>query len=129
LRVQDKSARVTTTHFVLLVAPRPSAGPCRLGVVASKKVGGAVVRNRAKRLLRETFRKNPGLFPADIDLVVIARMGSAELAYAAVCREIQGISQVLGRRARDVLRDRQSPRPPLAPLAEPGPESPEIGPK
>jgi ribonuclease P protein component len=104
LRVQAKSSRVTTPHFVLLLSARPSKGPCRLGVVASKKVGIAVVRNRAKRLLRETFRTRPGLFPDDTDLVVIARPGAASLTYAAVCREIEDVARVIVRRAREVLR-------------------------
>ena len=110
LRVQDKNARVTTRHFVLLLAPRPAKGPCRLGVVASKKIGGAVVRNRAKRLLREVFRTRPGLFPDDIDLVVIARTGAADLTCAAAHRELENISQLIGRRARDVRQSRDAGR-------------------
>ncbi len=102
--VQRSSARVTTPHFVLLLARRPGSGPCRLGIVASKKIGGAVARNRAKRLLREVFRLRAALFPAGIDLVVIARPGAPDLTFSAVCREMEGVSGVLARRASDVLR-------------------------
>jgi ribonuclease P protein component len=98
------TARVTTPHLVLLVARQPTAGPCRLGIVASKKIGGAVVRNRAKRLLREAFRTHGALFPADVDLVVIARPGAADLTFFAVCRELEGVAGILARRAADVLR-------------------------
>ncbi len=103
MRVQDRSARVTTPHFIVLLAPRPSAGPCRLGVVTSKKVGGAVVRNRTKRLLREAFRTRPELFPSGVDLVVIAKQGPIDLSLSTVCREMEGIAPLLARRARAAL--------------------------
>jgi ribonuclease P protein component len=45
----------------------------RLGLVVSAKVGGAVVRNRWKRLLREAFRLERETLPAGIDLVVVPR--------------------------------------------------------
>jgi ribonuclease P protein component len=43
----------------------------RLGIAATKKLGGAVVRNRAKRLIREVFRRNK--IAAGFDVVVIPR--------------------------------------------------------
>jgi ribonuclease P protein component len=45
----------------------------RLGISASRRLGGAVVRNRWKRLLREAFRLSRSQLPAGIDLVVIPR--------------------------------------------------------
>ena len=104
LRIQEKSARVTTHHFVLLIAARPVPGPTRLGIVASKKIGGAAARNRTKRLLREAFRTRPALFPAGVDLVVIARSGAPELTLPVVCREVEAVAPVLARRAREVTR-------------------------
>ncbi|MDE2881887.1 MAG: ribonuclease P protein component [Acidobacteriota bacterium] len=65
-----------------LVAIRPTAvtgvAPPRLGVVASRKIGGAVQRSRAKRLLRELYRR--GERPAG-DLVLIARHGIQEASW------------------------------------------------
>ena len=57
---------------------RPPGSPARLGLSVSRKVGGAVERNRVKRVLRERFAAlQPGL-PGGIDVVVIARPGCAE---------------------------------------------------
>jgi ribonuclease P protein component len=47
----------------------------RLGLSVSRKIGGAVVRNRWKRLLRETFRLTQSRLPPGVDLVVIPRVG------------------------------------------------------
>ncbi len=59
----------------------------RLGVVTSKKIGNAVVRSRARRLLREVFRLHQHDFKRVADMVLIARNSIAEQAYAGVERD------------------------------------------
>jgi len=49
------------------------AATSRLGVVTSRKIGNAVVRNRARRLMRECFRQHQSEFNARIELVMVAR--------------------------------------------------------
>ena len=49
----------------------------RLGMVVSRKYGGAVRRNRFKRLMREAFRLSRSELPVGLDLVVIPRRGAA----------------------------------------------------
>jgi ribonuclease P protein component len=49
------------------------SGVSRLGLSVSRKVGGAVVRNRWKRVLREAFRLNAPLLPSGIDFVIVPR--------------------------------------------------------
>lgn len=97
LRVQQRGRRVHTPHFVVLLCPR-GEGPAHLGVTVSRKVGGAVLRNRVKRLVREVFRRSRVGFPAGHDVVVVAKVGAADLSLAAALSELRSIS-VRGRRA------------------------------
>ena len=106
LRAQNgPNARVTTRHFTLVVAVREDLdGPSRLGLVVSRKVGVAVVRNRVKRVCRACFRGWPGLVPAGVDLVVIARDGAGELGLSQVRAEWTRVASVLGKRAADLAK-------------------------
>jgi len=65
----------------------PGALP-RLGLVVSKKVGGAVQRNRARRLLREAYRLHQHDLEAVVDLVLVARPSIAGKAFAEVERDL-----------------------------------------
>jgi ribonuclease P protein component len=66
--------------LVLYVFPRGSDDAPRLGLSVSRKVGGAVERNRVKRVLREAFARESVRLPAGTDAVVVARRGAGELA-------------------------------------------------
>jgi ribonuclease P protein component len=69
--------------------------PARIGITVSRRVGGAVVRNRVKRLLKEAFRRHKRELPADLELVVIARPCAAKVQLAQAERELLDVARRL----------------------------------
>ncbi|MHB8657484.1 MAG: ribonuclease P protein component [Solirubrobacteraceae bacterium] len=79
-RVFRKGRSLAGRELVLYVFPRGSSEESRLGLSVSRKVGGAVERNRVKRLLREAFAAEGERLPAGCDAVVVARREAKSLA-------------------------------------------------
>jgi ribonuclease P protein component len=79
-------------------APEPS----RAGFVASKRVGGAVVRNRCKRVLREAYRRLRANVPDGLDLVFIVLPGFQALGAKDVHAELVRLFAAQERRLRRV---------------------------
>ena len=82
--VQSRGRRVAGRYLTMLAHPN-TLGRDRLGIIASKRVGGAVQRNRAKRRLRELFRRTivPGARPS-LDVVAIAKPDLVDAPFPAV---------------------------------------------
>jgi len=58
-------------------------GANRLGIQAGKKVGGAVVRNRVRRLVKESYRLMAGELNISFDIVVAVRPSAGEFVYVS----------------------------------------------
>lgn len=118
LRVAASGRRAVRPGLMLQAATTPAGfvggAVARVGFTASRKVGNAVVRNRAKRRLRAVAAEllardgRPGT-----DYVLIARAGTGERRYADLAGDLAGALRQVGRqtdRGSGVFRDRRSGR-------------------
>ncbi len=68
----------------------PTAGKTRLGVITSRKIGGAVVRSRARRHLREVFRVHQHELTAPVAIVLVARPSIANKNHGRIEKDYLG---------------------------------------
>jgi len=97
LRVYERGFRVRARLMTVVVAAN-DLGVSRLGVSATRKLGAAVIRNRAKRVVREIFRR--AVVPPGLDVVVIPRPDLLDADYRAVEGEFTDVLRRAGRRRR-----------------------------
>ena len=81
LRVKNDGRATRGSFFVLAMLEIDAAAGFRAGFVTSKRIGGAVVRNRVRRRLREIVRRHQQSLRADVWIVVIARPAAANATY------------------------------------------------
>jgi ribonuclease P protein component len=87
-RVYDRGRKVSSRNFTLFLLENDFNRP-RLGITVTRRIGGAVQRNRAKRLLREWFRKVREDLPP-VDLVINAKGGIHRQSLDTLSRELDG---------------------------------------
>ena len=83
-----KKGRRYSIDFFTIILHENDRDVRRLGMAVSRKVGGAVKRNRVKRLLREYFRLNKERLPEGHDIVFIAKPGATTLNYFTLTKEL-----------------------------------------
>jgi ribonuclease P protein component len=84
IRIRQQGERLAQGCLVANWNKLPEGARPRLGVVTSRKIGGAVQRTRARRLLRESFRLHQHEFTQPIELILVARNSIAGKKFADV---------------------------------------------
>jgi ribonuclease P protein component len=112
--------RVSAAAFIVQTRERPDTGPPRVGFTVSKKVGGAVERNRVRRRLREVVRLSDAApLRHGSDYVLVGRRPALELPFD---RLIADFARALGRihQARGGTRQPAGQRGDQAPVSAAG---------
>ena len=97
LAIQRTGRRYYCRLFIVIWASGQNPWP-RLGVTVSRKVGKAVKRNRAKRLIREAFRRNKAILPPATDIVIVASPAMVDASFDEVQAELRAWAKQQARR-------------------------------
>ena len=86
---------VANGYLVLYARPNKT-GTNRVGITVGKKLGGAVVRNRTRRRLREVYRLNEERFAPGWDIVVVARSKSVDAPFVSLTKAYLALAEKAG---------------------------------
>lgn len=95
-RAYEQGQKIVRKTFVLFVLPN-GVPESRVGITATRKTGNAVIRNRAKRLVREAYRHRRAELPAGHDYVVVVRHALLRMSVAALGDELVLAADSAGR--------------------------------
>lgn len=84
LSLYKKGRYIVSKYSVIYVKPNGRVFN-RFGITAGKKIGNAVCRNRAKRLIRLAYRQSEIDMPIGIDIVIVARSGILDIKSDEYC--------------------------------------------
>lgn len=101
LRVAGSRRKAALPGLVLQAAPAPESDAIRCGFTATKKLGGAVVRNRAKRRLRAAAQAVlPVAATRGYDYVLVARAGTADRPWPQLLDDLRKALEALTPKGR-----------------------------
>ncbi|HZC76530.1 MAG TPA: ribonuclease P protein component [Ktedonobacterales bacterium] len=86
-----RGSRQVGTYLTVSYTRQEEPGPARIGFSVSKRVGGAVVRNRVKRRLREAIRPKVTRLAPGWDMLLTARSAAAQAPFAALADEVEAL--------------------------------------
>lgn len=92
-RVRRLGQRAVRGGLIVNWLPRSPGERSRVGVVTPRAVGSAVLRSRARRLLREVFRRHQHELSGPMDLVLVARQSLARQRWAEVERDFLALAR------------------------------------
>ena len=95
-RVRQEGQRLVLGCLIANWLALPEGSATRLGVVTSGKIGNAVIRNRARRLMREAFRLNQNKLARPMDLVLVARPSIMNKTFSGVEKDYLATLQRAG---------------------------------
>ena len=101
--VFQKGSRLERPGFVALWRP---AEERRVGFAVTRQLRGAVVRNRARRRLREAYRQVRGAMVADVELVLVARASASTRTFSDLVEDMRWLAENL-ERAAERMRGRR----------------------
>jgi len=84
-RVYEEGRKIHCRYFTAFVLLNPD-DRTRIGITTTRKMGNSVERNRARRLVREAFRRNKWIVPAGVDIVINVKRPLVEAHY----RDLEG---------------------------------------
>jgi ribonuclease P protein component len=96
-RAYESGYKVHAKYFTAFVLPN-AVERARIGITATRKFGGAVERNRARRLVREVFRKNRWLVPRGVDIVINVKKPLAEAGYRDLEDDFRAFLERVGKK-------------------------------
>ena len=82
--------------LMVLYAKKNRLGKNRVGITVSKKLGGAVVRNRVRRRLREVYRIHESRFLPGFDIVIVARSRGVDASFQELCTAYLSLAEKAG---------------------------------
>ncbi len=97
-----RKGRATRGKYFNLICLPNSLSYSRMAVVASKKIGNAVQRNRARRRIRELFRRNKELLMLSLDMIIVTKRGVHEASWEDLQSQYFSMIQTLGDKKQKV---------------------------
>ncbi|MFB3895910.1 MAG: ribonuclease P protein component [bacterium] len=92
--------------FRVAISRNPRQSNPKLGIIVSKKVGIAVIRNRIKRMVREIFRLNQNTITAEANIVVIAKPDCVTLPYQDIEKSLLTLIDRVDGIKKDIVANR-----------------------
>lgn len=96
-RVYDEGRKVQARYFTAFVLTNSHEQP-RIGITVTRKAGKSVRRNRARRLVREVFRKNKLLVPQGVDMVINVKQILIDARYSDLEEDFTAFLKRIGNR-------------------------------
>jgi ribonuclease P protein component len=98
IKLSNIGVRVYNRHYIAIYKESLQQGRSRIGITVTKKVGGAVTRNRIKRVVREYFRTHRDSIQRTLDINIIAKKAVADLTHAESYSSLRNIFSRLSTR-------------------------------